>query len=288
MQALRAFESAARHLSIMHAAEELHVTPGAISRQILALETLLGGALFHRHHRRIEITRLGAEFLNDIRTPLARIGAATERARQVPDHGTVSLCAYPTFAIRWFIPRWGRFYDRHPGINIQLATSLAPVDFTRDNHDMAIQVFGGDGVPAGLQAHPLVDVATLPVCAPHVAAGLREPRDLEKTTLLHSEPRRDDWPRWLKHVGLPNVRASDGLRFESLNLAFQAAIEGLGVAMGIEALVQDDLARGNLVRPFDGPRRPSRPMQLVYRSSQLQRPSFRAFRDWLLEEAAGG
>jgi LysR family transcriptional regulator, glycine cleavage system transcriptional activator len=285
MRGLRAFEAAARHSSVLQAAVELNVTPGAVSRQIQALEQQLGTELFTRRHRQITLTRAGREFLADIRGPLSRIGAAVQQARRLSDRGAVSLCAYPTFAIRWFMPRWSRFYDQHPGIDVRLTTSLAPVDFERDDYDLAIQVIGRDKLPAGLEAHRIVDVETTPVCAPQLAAQLRRPSDLRSLTLLHSDPRPRDWERWLAAAGVQKINFNQGLRFESLNLAFQAAIEGLGVAMGIVSLIENDVANGRLVVPFPKRRRVGQPMGLVYPASRARGESVRTFRDWLLAEA---
>lgn len=284
MRALSAFEASARHLSFLQAAAELHVTPGAVSRQIQALESLLGRPLFVRHHKRVELTRTGRDYLEDIRAPLARIGEATARVQGADAEAALSICAYPTFAIRWFIPRWGRFYDRNPGLDVRLTTSLTPVDFARDEYDLAIQVAETDAPPPGLIAHKVTEVDTLPVCSPEVAATLHEPADLKTATLLHGEPRPRDWARWLETAGIEGVDAARGLHFESLNLAIQAAIEGLGVAIGIEALVREDLAEGRLVQPFAPLRRSRRAMHLLYPEAKAANPNLRAFRDWLLGE----
>jgi LysR family glycine cleavage system transcriptional activator len=249
MRALSAFEASARHLSFLQAAAELHVTPGAVSRQIQALESLLGRPLFVRHHKRVELTRTGRDYLEDIRAPLSRIGEATARVQGADAEAALSICAYPTFAIRWFIPRWGRFYDRNPGLDVRLTTSLTPVDFERDEYDLAIQVAETDAPPPG-----------------------------------HGEPRPRDWARWLETAGVEGVEAEKGLHFESLNLAIQAAIEGLGVAIGIEALVREDLAEGRLIQPFAPLRRSRRAMHLLYPEAKAANPNLRAFRDWLLGE----
>lgn len=285
MRSLLAFEAAARHSSVLRAAEELNVTPGAVSRQVQALERLLGVELFRRGHRQLTLTRPGEEFLALVRPPLQGIGAAIRRVRRARDRATVSVCAYPTFAIRWFIPRWSRFYDRHPGIDVRLTTSLSPVAFEQDGYDMAIQVMGDGGPAPAFAAHRLVDVETTPVCTPQMAAQLRDPADLRSVVLIHSDPRPQDWPRWLESVGAPAVDAGRGPRFESLNLAFQAAIEGLGVAMGIASLVEADVAEGRLALPFPALSRVGKPMRLVYPADRLRHEPVRIFRDWLLAEA---
>lgn len=282
---LLAFAAASRHLSFVKAAEELNVTPGAVSRQIQSLEGFLGARLFQRHHRRVELTPLGRDYLGEIHGPLERLQEASARLRQDSRSGALSICAYPTFAIRWFIPRWGRFYDRHPDVDVRLTTSLNPVDFARDDYDLAVQVLPDGQSRPGLAAHKLLEVDTFPVCHPNLAGLLHAPGDLANLTLLHGAPRPWDWQRWLTAVGAAEVDASQGLRFESMNLAIQAALEGLGVAIGIEALIGDDLAAGRLVRPFSLGRRSGRPFCLVYPDAKADNPNLIAFRDWLLEEA---
>jgi LysR family glycine cleavage system transcriptional activator len=285
---LLAFEAAARGGSFLHAARTLNVTPGAVSRQIQGLESFLGARLFVRHHRRVELTPLGRSYLGEIAVPLDRIGAATARIRGDSRRGAIAVLAYPTFAIRWLIPRWGRFYDRHPSIDVRLTTSLGPVDFVRGDHDLAVQVVREGDSPAGLAVHELIGVAVFPVCSPPVAARLRAPADLGAETLLHGTPRPRDWLHWIEAAGAVALDPDRGIRFESLNLAFQAAIEGLGVAMGIEALVADDLAAGRLVRPFAAAWRSHRPFCVVYPAARAEEPTLALFRDWLLEEATGG
>ncbi|MEQ9640910.1 MAG: transcriptional regulator GcvA [Alphaproteobacteria bacterium] len=285
-QALRAFEAAARYLSFQQAAASLNLTPGAISRQIQSLEALLGQPLFLRRHKQVELTRAGRAYLDEIRAPLAQLAAATQRVRGGAVGTELSIWTNPTFALRWFIPRWSGLYARHPDIDIRLTTSLAPVDFGRDDIDLAVQVTDGRNLAAGLRAEPLVAVTLTPVCAPALAERLHAPSDLAGVTLLHSDPRPQDWPRWLQFAGIEGIDASRGLRFESTNLALQAAIEGLGVAVGIVALIGDDLAAGRLAQPYAPVRRTARPFQLIYPQARAGDPKLTACRDWLLAEAA--
>jgi len=286
---LSVFEAAARNLSFSKAAEELSLTPGAVSRQIQSLETALDVKLFERSHKRVSLTDAGRSYRDAIRLPLAELAAATERIRGRGDNAVVSVVAYPTFAIRWFIPRWGRFYDRHPQVDLQLTTSLDPVDFLRGRPDIAICVPPLGEAPAGLVGEKLIEVDLIPVAAPDVAARLHRPDDLAQATLLHGAPRPRDWERWLSTAGLGAAVASidptRGLRFESLNLAIQAAIEGLGVAIAIEALVREDLASGRLVEPFGIVRRSRRPIHMMYPEGNAEKRAFRMVRDWLLREA---
>ena len=281
---LKAFEAAGRHLSFLLAAKELNVTAGAVSRQIQSLEVFLGRRLFVRYNRRVELTPLGREFLEEIRTPLRQIADAAARVHDASAGPSLSILAYPTFAIRWLMPRWGSLHHHYPQIDIRLTTSLNPVDFERSGNDMAIEVVREGEARPGLVTDKLVDVVTFPVCAPELAASLAEPRDLAEQTLLHSDPRPADWQKWLKIAGVAEVDPRKGLHFESSNLAYHAAIEGLGVAIGIEALVREDLEQGRLVRPFEASRRSGHPVQLVYHRAKADNPSLVAVRDWLLQE----
>lgn len=304
VRGLRAFEAAGRSLSFVHAAQELNVTPGAISRQIQSLEAYLGAALFTRGHKRVELTPLGRDYLAGIAAPLERVAAATARIREQanagPGDAAISVCAYPTFAIRWLIPRWSKFYDRRPDIDLRLTTTLNPADFERDDYDLAILVAAedtrlgdqrsGGQRSRGLNRHKLLDVNVFPVCSPALAANIRTTDDLARQTLIHSAPRPRDWRRWLDAVGASGVDTGKGLHFESLNLGLHAAIEGIGVAMGIDALIADDLRSGRLVRPFadtphDAAWRSGSPFHIVYPAEKASNPKLTAFRDWLLDEA---
>ena len=286
ISALLAFRAAAQHLSFLQAAQDRNVTPGAISRQIQTLEELLGTRLFLRRHKQVELTPQGRDYLAEITTPLDHLAAATARIQGEQNSGAISICAYPTFAIRWLLPRWGRFYDRHPEVDVRLTTSLNPVDFDRDDYDLAIEVVAQGSEAPGLRSQELMSVDTFPVCSPELAKRIPDPGALAHQTLLHSGPRPTDWRRWLTAAGLPSLNGARDLRFESLNLAIQAAIEGIGVAIGIEALLQDDLQQGRLVRLFDIVRRSDHPFQIVYPAETERDERLIAFRDWLLEEAS--
>lgn len=284
LNALRTFECAGRHLSFVHAAEELNVTPGAVSRQVKVLEEWLGAPLFRRRHKQVLLTPLGRNYLQAVSEPLERIASATDRARQQDAERPIAISCYPTFALRWLVPRWGKFYDRHPEIDVQLTTTLQPVDFSRGDVDAAILVGEGAETWPGLAAIKLADVDLLPVCNPRLCNGpdaLRVPADLVRFTLLHGTPRRDDWQRWLRFAGVEGVDASGGVTFDSLNLSIQAAVEGLGVAIAVDALVTDDLAAGRLVQPFGPIRRSGRPFFVVFPPDRLRNRRLRAFIEWL-------
>tara|TARA_R100000005_G_C5001467_1_gene208660 strand:+ start:3652 stop:4551 length:900 start_codon:yes stop_codon:yes gene_type:complete len=282
---LRAFEAACRYLSFNQAAEELGVTPGAVSRQIQALEQYLGKTLFHRHHKRIELTAVGRQYLAEITLPLEKIAAASARLRSETRRNAVSICAYPTFALRWLIPRWANLYERHPDIDVQLITSLNPADFERDDFDLSIQVLPEGVNLTGMRVDKLLDIVTYPVCSPDMARKFTRPEDLRQAVLLHESPRPTDWPRWLKEAGITDIDTNKGLHFESANMALHAAENGLGVTIGIEALVRDSIASGRLVKLFDVVRHSSQPFQLVSSARKSSRPKLTAVREWMLEAA---
>ena len=282
---LRAFEAACRYLSFNQAAEELGVTPGAVSRQIQTLEHYLGKTLFHRHHKRIELTAVGRQYLAEITLPLEKIAAATARLRSETRRNAVSICAYPTFVLRWLIPRWANLYERHPDIDVQLVTSLNPTDFERDDFDLSIQILPEGASLTGMRVDKLLDVLTYPVCSPEMAERFAVPGDLRHAVLLHESPRPTDWARWCAAAGLHDIDTNKGLHFESANMALHAAENGLGVAVGIEALVKDSISGGQLVRLFDVARRSNQPFQIVSSARKADRPKLRAVREWMLEAA---
>lgn len=286
LNALRTFEVAARHVSFIHAAEELAVTPGAVSRQVKVLEQWLGAPLFRRAHKQVSLTPLGRSYLEAVGEPLEALAMATDRASRREATRPLAIYCYPTFALRWLVPRWARFYDAHPEIDVQLTTSLQPVDFARDDYDAAIRV--GDRLDAqpGLAAIKLVDVELIPVCSPEIAESLKRQSDLAGATLLHNAPRPQDWRRWLELAGIEGIDPDAGPRFDSLNLSIQAAIGGVGVGIAIRALVEEELSSGRLIQPFGPSRLSSRPFYLTYPSHRARDKRLAAFAEWLNAEAS--
>lgn len=282
---LRAFEAACRYLSFNQAAEEMGVTPGAVSRQIQSLEHYLGKTLFHRHHKKVELTAVGRQYLSEVTVPLEKLSAASVRLRSENLRNALSICTYPTFAINWLIPRWASLYEKYPEIDIQLITSLNPADYERDDFDLSVQVLAEGTTLKGMQIDKLLDVDTYPVCSPKVAELIKTPADLRNVVLLHENPRPTDWPRWLHTAGVDTIDSSKGLQFESANMVQHAAINGLGVAIGIDALVQEDIKAGRLVKPFDIVRRSGFPFQIVSTTRKASRPKLVAIREWMLEAA---
>jgi len=187
------------------------------------------------------------------------------------------------------VPRWGRFYDRHPDIDVQLTTSLMPVDFDRDAFDAAVQIGEVGQRWPGLEALRLAPIELMPVCSPALLSGpqpLHAVADLRHHTLLHGAPRPQDWHRWLAAAGAPALTPRAEMTFDTLNLVVQAALAGVGVAIGIRALIRDDLAAGRLVQPFPPVRRSTRPFHLVWPRSRGRDPRLQAYVQWLKDEVA--
>jgi LysR family glycine cleavage system transcriptional activator len=284
ISSLQAFEASANRLSFKQAAIDMNLTPGAISRQIQTLEGLLGTPLFVRSRRQVTLTKAGTDYLAAIAPPLAALRAAGEAVSAEAARPVVSIVAYPTFAVRWLIPRWGRFLDSYPDIDLRLTTTLNPADFARGDVDFAIQV--ADQRALSGPYWKLFDVDLFPVAAPTIAGRLNRPVDLIGETLLIASPRPDDWPRWRSFVGVDVISAARSLQFESLNLAIQAAIEGLGVAIAFSPIVAEDIAVGRLVQPFGEKRRSSRALYLVESTARPTSPARALVRAWLEKEAA--
>jgi LysR family glycine cleavage system transcriptional activator len=249
LNALRAFEAAARLSSFKLAGEELHVTPGAVSHQVVNLERFLGTKLFLRHHRRVVPTSAGRSYLREVQKSLHRIAHATEALTGSLDRSILRLKAPPTFAARWLMPRLADFHARHPDISVQVTTSHDPVDFGSDDIDAAI--FYGTDLPRGVAGERLFREVLVPVCSRRYLRGARElnPRELADKVLLHSLRRPDDWPRWFAAAGAPGIKLNQKLVFENSSLTYQGAINELGIAIAQIALVRDDLISGQLVMP---------------------------------------
>jgi LysR family transcriptional regulator, glycine cleavage system transcriptional activator len=287
LTSLSAFEAAARRLHFSRAAEELAVTPGAVSRQIQSLEASLGVQLFDREKHVVALTALGRAFAVEVSDILDRLELASDRIRSRNRLGPLSICAYPAFALRWLIPRWRKFHDLHPSIDLQLTTSLTAVDAARDGFDAIVRFC--DGKVPGHTSIFLAPLEVFPVCRPSFRKKLRQPSDLRSQILIHCAARPNDWPRWLSEAGLKDkIDSTRGPRFESLNLAYQAAIEGVGVAMGVGCLVTDDLETGRLVRPISLTYRSKLAFYLVYPTTRSSDPQLTALCNFLSDEAQRG
>lgn len=290
LDALRAFEAAARHLSFTRAADEICVTQGAISHRIRALEAELGLALFRRLTRRLELTEAGEVLARAVRRGLDEFAgglAALERGT-VPD-GPLRVSVLPSFAARWLVPRLGRFHDRHPGIETRIAAESRLADLRAGGADLAIR-FGRGRYP-GLEVEFLMGDAVRPVCSPSL---LREhgPLDCDaigRFPLLHDSTAETDgsgadWASWCAHAGRPDLPCQPGQRLSNAMLALEAAAAGLGLALGRESLVEEDLASGRLTAPLAVSAPTTFSYWLVCLPDARGAPRTVAFRAWLLDE----
>jgi DNA-binding transcriptional LysR family regulator len=285
LKALPAFEQAARHLSFSAAAQELHVTHGAISRQMKSLEAHLGVQLFRRSTRQLELTEAGSALLPAVRTALDIVESSAARLTGASQRGPLVVACLPTFMMRWLIPRLYDFNARHPAIDVRLSASSGSVDFSRDEIDIAIRI-GNPPWPAGIEARPFMDEEIGPVCSPDFVARhpLRRPADLGRLPLLHTETRGDAWADWLKRRRVPGIDAGRGRRFEHFYFLLAAAVGGLGVAMAPRPLVDEDLKLGRLVAPL-GFTPSGRRYCLTYPATLAKAEKVRTFCNWVVRSA---
>lgn len=288
LNALRAFVFTARHLSATKAAAELHVTLGAVSHQLRALEEFLGIDLFVRGHRQLTLTEAGERYFRDVSAAFDSIRAATDTLKSPGHKDMLRLRAYTTFSLRWLIPRLSRFYDENRSVELILSTGVEPVDFSREKLDFAIRLGRGDW--PDVTAERLIPNVLAPVCSPGLlerGPPVKKPVDLKQHVLLQSiyAERRDDWSEWFQHEGVEVTPDFSFLYFESSALSYQAAIEGQGFAMAQLALVEEEIAAGKLVCPI--PRYLDKgdfTYYLVYPDNRRLTPQMRRFRDWLRSE----
>jgi len=291
LNALRAFEATARHLSFSEAAKELHVTPAALSHQIRGLEERLGLALFHRHTRSIELTDGARLIYPGIHAAFETLREAIQRLDRVAQSNVLVVSATPGFTVKWLVPRLYRFVEAYPEIDIRISASMQKATFEGDGIDVAIRFILGT-LPDH-HAEKLAEDTVLPLCSPRLLAGdrpLRTAEDLARYTLIHVDlaspfPPMPRWSDWLQEVGVDTVDASRGLRFNTADHAIDAAIEGAGVALGQKIIALGDLQAGRLVVPF-GPELPirARGYYFVCPRGAVAQPKVRAFRDWLFAE----
>lgn len=282
MQALSAFEAAARTASLTRAAEELHLTHGAISHQVKALEAEFGVALLERAGRGIRLTDEGARFATRLRAALGEIAEAVRELAERRNPRRLRISVLPSFAASWLLPRVGRFLAAHPDIDLDIRSSNELADFRRDEVDAAIRY--GPGEWPGIAAERLMDDELFPVCSPRLNGGRlpAKPADLARFALLHSEG--EAWKPWFEAAGLDWDEPTRGAAFEVSSHALQAAIDGHGIALGRRTLVGDALANGSLVRLFDIAVPTRFHCYLVYPPRLAQSPKLQAFRDWLFAE----
>ncbi len=295
LNALRAFEAAARHESFRRAADELNVTPAALSHQIKGLEEYLQTLLFHRKTRRVELTDAGRLIQPEISEGFESLRRAVQRLEQRRDDNVIVVTAGPAFSAKWLAPRLYRFVASHPEVDLRIAANLALTDFRDDGIDAAIR-FGSGDYP-GLFAEMLFEDVMLPMCSPSLLEGpsaIRTPSDLLHATLIHDEslvhiaPQAPSWRSWLQQAGVAGVDSERGLRFNLADHAIDAAVEGAGVVLARKVLAQRDLDSGRLVAPFGMEISLKRAFYFVCPRGHENRDNIRIFREWLAEEVAAG
>jgi LysR family transcriptional regulator, glycine cleavage system transcriptional activator len=292
LSALRAFEAAARHMSFSKAAEELHVTPAAISHQIHALEQDLGVRLFHRLNRAIELTPSARVLLPGLSEAFSGISAAVRRLQAHNETGTLTVTASPSFAAKWLVLRLHRFQEQRPEVDVRISATDEVVDLTKGDFDLAIRY--GTGHYSGLEVELLLKNEVFPACSPQLLANgppLRTPHDLPAHLLIHDQaierdPLAPTWSMWLMAAGVKRVPSAAGLSFNNIHLALDAAIAGRGVVLAHSTIAAGDLAAGRLVRLFSLALPDQFAYYIVTAPGALERPKVRAFRDWLRREAA--
>ena len=287
LKTLPDFEAAARHLSFTKAAEELYVTHGAVSRQVKSLEDFLGVRLFRRLNRALRLTDEGQAYVAAVRELLEGLADATERVRKRDEQGALVVSTTMSFTIKWLVPRLARFREQHPEIDVRLQAEDRLIDFARDGVDIGIRY--GRGQYPGLKSERLTHDDFVPICSPALVKGehpLRTPSDLKHYDLIHEMGTQIDWRMWLMAAGAEEIDWTRGPVYSHSSFVIQAVINGEGVALGRTALISDDLAAGRLVIPFDIPLKAEYAYYITYLPRALARAKVRAFRDWLLEEAA--
>ena len=285
LNGLRAFEAAARHLSFTLATSELNVTQTAISHQIRRLEEELGIRLFIRQNRALALTPEARDYLPGVRAAFNDLRLATDRLLRKEDDKVLTVSTLASLAAKWLLPRLTDFQEQHPGIDVRITTSTGLVDFQRDNVDAAIRY--GRGQWPGVRADWLMADELFPVCSPSLLRGdkpLRRPEDLRNHPLLHtSNTNSDDWRLWLTAAGLPvDIARQPGITFDMIFMTIQAAIDGIGVAMGRTSYVQDDIAKGRLVVPFKIALPADAGFYLVAPEGRREAPKLAAFRQWIV------
>ena len=292
LNALKAFEAAGRHLSFTRAADELHVTPAAISHQVKALESDLGAKLFRRMNRSLQLTDAGQACLPGLRDGFDSIAVAVDRIRSKTDWNILTISAPAAVGARWLVPRIVDFSTAHPNMRVRIDPAIRLMDPVRDGIDVVIEFSQGDY--PGRQVQHLFDQAVYPVCSPRLLSGerpLRSPADLREHTLIHfdspaGDPGWPNWQSWLRANSVAEIDPNRGPHFTSPNFTMQAILAGHGVALMAELVVENELAAGTLVRPFELPYPASFSYSALTTSAGSSNEPVGLFCDWLAREAA--
>lgn len=286
LNALKAFEAAARHGSFKHAADELFVSHSAVSHQIKQLELYLGVELFLRVSRGVKLSGPGQAYYPVVRDALERIAEGTEAILKPESSSILTIQVYSTFAIRWLIPRLPDFQARHPKVLVRLHTSQSDVNFEHEDVDLCVMI--GRRNNDDLRYDYLFSSRVFPVCSPSLLNGdmpLDTPSDLAQHTIIQVYPSPKDWRAWLEENRVEGVDPDSGLQFDSYDLAFATATRGMGVALGIEPFVNRELEAGSLVEVFEGKRVYTRGNWfLVCRAERADMEKVGVFREWLMKQ----
>jgi LysR family glycine cleavage system transcriptional activator len=282
LNGIKAFEAAARSGSFAAAGSELNVSAAAVSRLVHLLEDRLGVALFERKANRLALTSAGRAYQSGLTPIFDALASLTAQVTAPSSVRVLTIGVGPTFAMRWLIPRLADFRKEQPDIEVRITTGGAAAPF---GDDWSCGIKLGNGEWPGLVAEPLFAADLLPVCAPKLAAGLKRPADLKGPSLLRVAHAPEDWPLWLKAAGVSRLTAR-GTEFQYYGQALQAAVDGLGIAMGIRPYIDDDLSARRLVAPFALTVPKGTRWYLVYRSFQTDQRDFAAFRRWIIRAAA--
>lgn len=302
LNALRAFEVAARHMSFTKAAEELHVTPAAISQQIKTLEAYIGMPLFHRYSSGLTLTKAAEAALPALQEGFIGVAQGMQHLRKVSSPNRLDVWVAPSFAIKWLMPRLNRFTDSHPEVDLRLNASDELMDtdsttisdsakhFRQQGIDIAVRF--GDGHYPGCRVDRLMSASVVPMCSPALLKDrfrpLRNADDLLSHALLYDETPyegRPDWKDWLERAGVKHANSATGLHFNHVSLALQAACDGQGVVLSIEQLAQIDIEQGRLVVPFDLRIELESAYHIVSLGESEEESAATQFRQWLLTEA---
>lgn len=291
LNALRAFEAAARHCSFAKAAEELRVTAAAVSHQIKALEQLLGIKLFKRLPRGLVLTDAGRSYLPGLSDGFEQLARASQGIAGRRLRGALTISVLPSFGAGWLVPRLGEFRRLHPDLDLLVRSEIRPIDFRTEDVDVAIRY--SRHAPAGLRVDHLMGEDLFPVCSPSLLNGLhplRRIEDIRHHTLIHDGAGTEAnawqaWRPWLKEAGIDDIDPRRGPAFTDSTLIYQAAIAGEGIAIGRSALAGDHLASGRLIRPFAVERRSELSYWIVSATESADAPHVAAFRRWALARA---
>jgi LysR family glycine cleavage system transcriptional activator len=295
LNALRAFEAAARHLSLTKAAQELHVTAGALSHQIRGLEDFLGLKLFERHVRSIALTSAGKQLFPGLQTGFVHIRDAVAGLSEASDDRVLVISTPPGLTAKWLAPRLYRFSAAHPEIDVRVSSSLGNANFTTDGVDVAVRNLAADATAdTDLVIDRLIEINLVPVCSPGLIetyGPFTSPAALRGVPLIHDESLASraampTWADWFTAAGVGGVDVSRGLRFNSADHALDATVEGAGVLLAHDVLAYDELRTGRLIAPFALTLETRRAYHFVCAKRRQDHPSVQAFRTWIKQEVA--